>query len=209
MTPREFVDFLGARRASAILRTANAAAVEPAMDAAVRGGFRVIEFTLTTPGALSCIEKFSARPELVVGAGTVLAVDDVDNAVRAGARFLVSPVVDTAVIERAVALGVAMMPGTSTPTEMLAAWRAGAVLQKVFPAPAEGPAFARACLGPMPFLRLVPTSGVTRENASAWLDAGAWAVGFVAPLFDPEMLEQGRFDRIERRATELLAAVGG
>lgn len=209
MKPEEFAVFLGEQRASAILRTSIADAVEPAMEAAVRGGFRVIEFTLTTPGALGCIERFSARAGLVVGAGTVIEVDDVDNAVRAGARFLVSPVVDEAVIERAVELGVAIMPGTSTPTEMLRAWRAGAVLQKIFPAPAGGPAFARACLGPLPFLRLVPTSGVDRENAAAWLAAGAWAVGFVAPLFDSRALEAGRFDRIERRAVELLAAIAG
>jgi Entner-Doudoroff aldolase len=207
--PEEFAVFFGEQRASAILRTSIADAVEPAMEAAVRGGFRVIEFTLTTPGALGCIERFSARAGLVVGAGTVIEVDDVDNAVRAGARFLVSPVVDEAVIERAVELGVAIMPGTSTPTEMLRAWRAGAVLQKIFPAPAGGPAFARACLGPLPFLRLVPTSGVDRENAAAWLAAGAWAVGFVAPLFDSRALEAGRFDRIERRAVELLAAIAG
>ena len=209
MKPEEFAVFFGEQRASAILRTSIAEAVEPAMDAAVRGGFRVIEFTLTTPGALDCIERFSARSGLVVGAGTVIEVDDVDNAVRAGARFLVSPVVDEAVIERAVDLGVAIMPGTSTPTEMLRAWRAGAVLQKVFPAPAGGPAFVAACLGPLPFLRLVPTSGVDRENAAAWLAAGAWAVGFVAPLFDAQALAEGRFDWIERRAGELLSAIAG
>ncbi|NIM01005.1 MAG: 2-dehydro-3-deoxyphosphogluconate aldolase, partial [Acidobacteria bacterium] len=145
--------------------------------------------------------------ELVVGAGTVIEVDDVDDAVRAGAKFLVSPVVDEAVIERAVDLGVAMMPGTSTPTEMLRAWRAGAVLQKVFPAPGGGPSFVTACLGPLPFLRLVPTSGVNRENAVEWLAAGAWAVGFVAPLFEKRFLEERRFDRVEERARELLAAV--
>lgn len=209
MKPEAFVAFLREQRASAILRTSIADAVEPAMEAAVSGGFRVVEFTLTTPGALEAIERFSARPGLVVGAGTVIEPDDVDDAVRAGARFLVSPVVDEAVIERAVALDVAMMPGTATPTEMLRAWRAGAVLQKVFPAPPNGPAFAGACLGPLPFLRLVPTSGVDLENAAAWLAAGAWAVGFVAPLFDPGWVESARFDRIEGRARELLAAVRG
>ena len=207
MKPEEFAVFFGEQRASAILRTSIAEAVEPAMDAAVRGGFRVIEFTLTTPRALECIERFSARSGLVVGAGTVIEVDDVDRAVRAGARFLVSPVVDEAVIERALSHGVAIMPGTRTPTEMLRAWRAGAGLQKIFPAPTEGPVFCSACLGPLPFLRLVPTSGVDGENAAAWLAAGAWAVGFVAPLFDPRVLAEGRFDRVEQRARELLAAV--
>jgi len=207
--PEAFVSFLRQQRASAILRTSIPDAVGPAMEAAVRGGFRVVEFTLTTPDALGWIERFSARDDLVVGAGTVLDAAGVDDAVRAGARFIVSPVVDPEVIERGVELGVAVMPGTHTPTEMLRAWRAGALLQKVFPAPAGGPAYARACLGPMPFLKLVPTSGVDRDNASQWLAAGAWAVGFVAPLFDAADLAAGRFDVIERRARELLAAVAG
>lgn len=209
MKPEAFVSFLRQQRASAILRTSIPDAVGPAMEAAVRGGFRVVEFTLTTPDALGWIERFSARDDLVVGAGTVLDAAGVDDAVRAGARFIVSPVVDPEVIERGVELGVAVMPGTHTPTEMLRAWRAGALLQKVFPAPAGGPAYARACLGPMPFLKLVPTSGVDRDNASQWLAAGAWAVGFVAPLFDAADLAAGRFDVIERRARELLAAVAG
>jgi Entner-Doudoroff aldolase len=209
VTQEAFSVFLQQQRASAILRTSIPEAVEPAMEAAVRAGFRVVEFTLTTPGALNWIEKFSAREGLVVGAGTVIEVDDVDDAVRAGARFLVSPVVDETVIERALLLGVAIIPGTRTPTEMLRARRAGAVLQKLFPAPAEGPAFVRACLGPLPFLRIVPTSGVDRKNARDWLAAGAWAVGFVAPLFDARAMEQGRFDVIEQRARELLAAVAG
>lgn len=209
MKPEAFVSFLRQQRASAILRTSIPDAVGPAMEAAVRGGFRVVEFTLTTPDALGWIERFSARDDLVVGAGTVLDAAGVDDAVRAGARFIVSPVVDPEVIERGVELGVAVMPGTHTPTEMLRAWRAGALLQKVFPAPAGGPAYARACLGPLPFLRLVPTSGVDRDNASQWLAAGAWAVGFVAPLFDAADLAAGRFDAIERRARELLAAVAG
>ena len=99
------------------------------------------------------------------------------------------------------------MPGTHTPTEMLAAHRAGAPLQKLFPAPGIGPDYVRACLGPMPFLRIVPTSGVDASNAAAWLSAGAWAVGFVAPLFVPDDLRDGNFDAIESRARQLLGSV--
>jgi 2-dehydro-3-deoxyphosphogluconate aldolase/(4S)-4-hydroxy-2-oxoglutarate aldolase len=100
-----------------------------------------------------------------------------------------------------------MMPGTHTPTEMLEAHRAGAQLQKLFPAPGIGPAYVHACLGPMPFLRIVPTSGVDESNAAAYLEAGSFAVGFVAPLFDPGDMAAGRFDRIEQRGRALLAAV--
>ncbi|MCA9290282.1 MAG: bifunctional 4-hydroxy-2-oxoglutarate aldolase/2-dehydro-3-deoxy-phosphogluconate aldolase, partial [Phycisphaerales bacterium] len=185
MTPADFVTLFRRLRASAILRTMRAEAAAPAMEAAVRGGFRIVEFTLTTPGAFDLITDFARRDGLVVGAGTVLTVDDARRAADAGARFLVSPVVDEAVITVAAELGVAMMPGTFTPTEMLRAHRAGAPLQKLFPAPDTGPKHVKAILGPMPFLNIVPTSGVHLNNAAAYLKAGATAVGFVNPLFDP------------------------
>ena len=207
MRPEEFVSFLHTQQASAILRTSIGQTAKPAMDAALRGGFKVIEFTLTTPGALELIGEFSKRQGIVVEAGTVLTADDAKAAVDAGAAFLVSPVVDEAVIEAARSLGVAMMPGTHTPTEMLRAHRAGASLQKLFPAPGIGPAYVKACLGPMPFLRIVPTSGVDESNAAAYLQAGAFAVGFVTSLFDPDDLAAGRFDTIEQRARSLLAAL--
>jgi Entner-Doudoroff aldolase len=207
MKPAEFVAHLGQERASAILRTSIEEAAAPAMDAAVRAGFRVVEFTLTVPGVHERIAEFSRKEGLTVGAGTVLTPDDARAAVEAGARFLVSPVVDEAVIDTACSLGVAMMPGCHTPTEMLRAHRAGAGLQKLFPAPGDGPAFVRACLGPMPFLRIVPTNGADASNVAAFLRAGCHAVGFVAPIFDPEDLAQGRFDRVEERARLLLGAV--
>ena len=209
MRPEEFVHRLGALRASAILRTPIEEAAGPAMDAAVRGGFRIVEFTLNTPGALDRIGEFARRPDLVVGAGTVLTPDEAKDAVRAGARFLVSPVVDEAVIDAALSLDVAMLPGCHTPTELLRAHRAGAPVQKLFPAPGSGPDYVRACLGPLPFLRIVPTSGVTEENARAWLAAGCFAVGFVGSLFDAALLAGGRFDAIEERARRCLTAVLG
>jgi Entner-Doudoroff aldolase len=208
MTPEEFVVLFKESKASAILRTAVEDAAAPAMEAAVRGGFRIVEFTLTTPGALERIAEFSARDELVVGAGTVLSVEQARQAVEHGARFLVSPVMDPHVIKVAADLGVAVMPGTHTPTEMLEAHRLGAPLQKLFPAPGGGPAYVKACLGPLPFLRIVPTSGVDEENAADYVAAGAHAVGFVNPLFDPSEIAAGRFDLIEQRARRLLSAVG-
>lgn len=183
-------------------------AAAPAMEAAVRGGFRIVEFTLNTPGALDRIAEFSSRAELVVGAGTVLSADEARAAVRHGARFLVSPVVDEDVIEEGRSLGVSVLAGCHTPTEMLRAHRAGVLVVKLFPAPSAGPDFVRACLGPLPFLRVVPTSGVTGENARAWLDAGCFAVGFVNSLFDAEDLRAGRFERVENRARQFLASLG-
>ena len=208
MTPSDFVEYFGQAKASAILRTDSADAAIGAMEAAVRGGFRICEFTLTIPGVFDIIGEFSRRyPEVIVGAGTVLTPEEAQQAVEAGAQFLVSPVTDTAVIGAATALGVACMPGTHTATEMLTAYRAGAQLQKLFPAPGIGPDYVKACLGPMPFLKIVPTHGVNRDNARAWLDAGAYAIGFVAPLFDPTLVSERRFDELEQRARELLAAL--
>ncbi len=207
MKPDRFVTRLREARASAILRTDNREAAAAAMEAAVRGGFKVVEFTLTIPGAFDLIEEFSGRRDLVVGAGTVLTEEEARMAVRRGARFLVSPVMDPKVIAAAAALEVASIPGCHTPTEMLAAHRAGAPLQKLFPAPGSGPAYVRACLGPLPFLRIVPTQGVDAANARDWIEAGAWAVGFTHALFDAGDIKTGRFDRIEDRARVLLASV--
>lgn len=207
MKPDAFVRLFGELKASAILRTREADAAAPAMDAAVRAGFRIVEFTLTTPDVYERIGEFSRREGLVVGAGTVLTVEDARQAVEAGARFLVSPVVDEAVIEEAARLGVAVMPGVHTPTEMLRAHRAGAQLQKLFPAPGLGPAYVKACLGPLPFLNIVPTNGCDATNAADWLAAGAHALGFVAPLFDAGEVLAGATDKIEARARALLAAV--
>ncbi|HMS16351.1 MAG TPA: bifunctional 4-hydroxy-2-oxoglutarate aldolase/2-dehydro-3-deoxy-phosphogluconate aldolase [Planctomycetota bacterium] len=196
-------------RASAILRTGDAAVVVPAMEAAVRGGFRIVEFTLTTPGALDAIAHFSKQDDLVVGAGTVLTRDQAKAAVDAGAQFLVSPVVDESVISLACDLGVAALPGAHTPTELFRAHSFGAPFQKLFPAPTGGPDWLRSVLGPLPFLKIVPTNGVDEGNVGDWLDAGAFAVGFVKALFDTEDLKNKRFDRIESRARLLLEATMG
>ena len=207
MMPERFVGLLGEARASAILRCPTRQAAASAMEAAVRGGFRIVEFTLTIPGALDLVEEFSRRQDLIVGAGTVLTSEEARAAVTRGARFLVSPVIDREVIAAGLSLGVAVVPGCHTPTEMLAAHRAGAPLQKLFPVPGIGPAYVRACLGPLPFLKIVPTHGIDASNARAWLDAGSHAVGFTQSLFDAGEIQTGRFDRIEERARALLAAV--
>ncbi|HJM65120.1 MAG: bifunctional 4-hydroxy-2-oxoglutarate aldolase/2-dehydro-3-deoxy-phosphogluconate aldolase [Roseibacillus sp.] len=206
MHPENFLTQLRQARASAILRTSDDQAARNAMDAAVRAGFRIIEFTMTVPGVLDLIRDYSRKEGLLVGAGTVLTIEQARSAVEAGACYLVSPVVDPDIIQEAGALGVAVMPGCSTPTEMLLAHRQGAQLQKLFPAPGIGPAMVQQILGPLPFLKIVPTSGVTLENVAEYLEAGAFAVGFVKSLFEPEDIAAGRFDVIENRAREMLRA---
>lgn len=204
MSPSEFVETFRQERGSAILRTKENAVAREAMNAAVRGGFKVIEFTLTIPGVYDLITEFAAKPELTVGAGTILTPEEAHRAVAAGAKFLVSPVLDEAVVEAAASLQVAMIPGCSTPTEMLRADRLGAPLQKLFPAPGTGPEWVRHTLGPLPMLKIVPTSGVTLQNAEAYLDAGAWGVGFTASLFSLDVLAKRNYSEIEMRAKEMV-----
>lgn len=206
MKPEAFVELFGREKASAILRTNSQEKAALAMEAAVRGGFRVIEFTLTIPGVYELVQDFSQREGLVVGTGTVMVETEAQKSVEAGACFLVSPVVDDVVISAARDLEVACMPGTHTPTEMLWAHRAGAQLCKLFPAPANGPDWVRSVLGPMPYLKIVPTNGVDEHNAADWLAAGVFAMGFVTPLFVAADMEAGNWDAIEARARRCLAA---
>ncbi len=191
-------------RIGAIIRTKDRSLACNAMSAAVEGGFKMVEFTLTTPGALELISEFSKRSGLIVGAGTVLSTTQAREAVSAGARFLVSPVVDRDVISEAANLDVPSIPGACTPTEMQTAYGFGADFVKVFPAPAGGVDFIKAERGPLPHLRLYPTAGVTPENFIEFLKAGCAGVGFVATLFEPADLAQGNFKAIRERAADIV-----
>ena len=198
------LEFFGLHRLSAIIRTPDGVKARRAMEAAMAGGFRILEFTLNTGDALALIREFSRKEGVVVGAGTVLTPEEAREAVEAGARFLVSPVADPEVIRASRALGAVSIPGTYTPTEMMAAHRAGADLVKVFPAHADMVAIVNQIRGPLPFLKLFPTAGVSTANFEAVLEAGAYGVGFVAGLFDPADMAAGRFEAIERRASEIM-----
>ena len=201
--------FIERVRVSAIIRTENEALAERAMRAAVEGGFRVVEFTLTTPGALSLIERFAADKSLLVGAGTVMTTQQAREAVDAGAMFLVSPICDSDVVSCAAELDVASMPGAYTPTEMETAHRLGADFVKVFPAPVGGVQFIQSIRGPLPHLRLFPTAGPTPENFIEYLDAGCVGVGFVRSLFRPEDLENEDFVAIRERASLVIKRLRG
>ena len=194
-------------RAIAILRANDRDIGREALRAAIRGGFHVLEVTMSTPGALDLIRELAEDDRLIIGAGTVLTQDQARSAVKAGARFLVSPVTDPELIADAGRLGVVTIPGCATPTELFNAHRNGAPLQKLFPAPSGGPDWLRAVLAPMPFLRVIPTNGVDADNAADWLAAGAYAVGCVRALFAADDLASKNFEKIETRARTLLAAV--
>lgn len=143
-------------------------------------GVRAFEVTLNSPSAPESIAAIAARlapEELIIGAGTVLDIAGAEEAVAAGARFLVMPHTDSALIAWAAVRGIPAFPGGFSPTEILAAWRAGAAAVKLFPAAAVGPSFVREMRGPFLDIPLVPTGGITIDTAPAFIAAGAVAVG--------------------------------
>jgi 2-dehydro-3-deoxyphosphogluconate aldolase/(4S)-4-hydroxy-2-oxoglutarate aldolase len=203
------VDQLVAHGAVAVVRLSNARLVREAVNALHAGGVRAVELTMTTPDALAVIEELARwmGDELLVGAGSVLGPDAARRAIDAGAEYVVSPVFRRAVVEEAHRQGVPAMPGAFTPTEILTAHDAGADLVKVFPADSLGPAFIKGVLAPMPFLRLMPTGGVTPDNAGEWLRAGAYAVGLGSALVDPKLVASGDLAGLTERARRVTAQV--
>jgi 2-dehydro-3-deoxyphosphogluconate aldolase / (4S)-4-hydroxy-2-oxoglutarate aldolase len=195
----------------AIIRMDDAAGLGQVAHAVKEGGVDVIEFTMTTPGALSIIEKCSADfgDSVLLGAGTVLDTETARAAILAGARFLVSPTLNVPVIDLAHRYDVAMLPGTFTPTELLAAWEAGADLLKVFPATALGPQYFKDVLAPLPYLRMVPTGGVSLENCADFIKAGAVAVAVGSNLVDKQAVKEARWDALTATARKFVAAVQG
>ncbi len=144
------------------------------------GGVGAFEVTLNSPGALAGIAALVARfgpEELLIGAGTVLSPDAARAAADAGAAFIVTPVMDRAVIGAALERGIPCIPGAFSPTEVLAAWQAGASAVKLFPASSVGPSFIRELHGPLPEIRIIPTGGMTIETAPGFIAAGAVAIG--------------------------------
>jgi 2-dehydro-3-deoxyphosphogluconate aldolase/(4S)-4-hydroxy-2-oxoglutarate aldolase len=203
---RERVEQLGA---VAVVRLNSTEAAIRVADALHAGGVTALEITVTVPDAFSVIEAISKRfgDEVCVGVGTVLDVETVQRAVAAGARYVVSPVFRSAVIEESHRLGVPAMPGAFSPTEMLTAHEAGADIVKIFPADTFGPGYIKAVLAPMPFLRLMPTGGVTPENVGSWLAAGAVAVGLGGALVDSALVAKGDWNAITARARRVADAV--
>lgn len=173
-----------------------------ACQALYAGGINAVEITLPTPGALEAIA--AVRHDLgegrYIGAGTVLDVDDARRATDAGSQFLVTPILDLHVVHAAVEWSVPVMPGAFTPTEIYAAWKAGASLVKVFPAGRLGPGFLKDILAPMPMLKLAPTGGVSLDNLAEWYRAGAFAAGAGSSLARKVWLADGDWGALQDEA---------
>lgn len=191
-----------------IVRLDRAERIVDLARALARGGCSALEVTLTVPGALDAIARLAKEvPELCLGAGTVTTPEQVDEVVQAGATYVVSPIFDVTVIERAHAREVAVAPGCFTPTEMFAAHRAGADFVKLFPAGGHGPRFLKDVLAPLPALPVIPTGGVSVDNAADWIRAGARAVGVGTALVDPRLVQAGAWSELEERARRLVEVV--
>jgi 2-dehydro-3-deoxyphosphogluconate aldolase/(4S)-4-hydroxy-2-oxoglutarate aldolase len=172
----------------AIARGSDPASVPAICDALLAGGIRAFELTLNEPEsmalqALAAAARHAEGSELVIGAGTVLSIEAAQRAIDAGAALLVAPHTDIALVEWAAGKGFPMFPGAATPTEVIAAWRAGAAAVKVFPASSLGTSFIRELRGPLPDVPLLPTGGISGEDAASYIDAGAIAVGIGSWLF--------------------------
>jgi 2-dehydro-3-deoxyphosphogluconate aldolase/(4S)-4-hydroxy-2-oxoglutarate aldolase len=174
------------------------------------GGVDVVEVTLTVPGAVALIERLAQRfgEELVVGAGTVLDAASARACISAGAQFVVSPILDVETIALCRSYGVVVLPGALTPTEVLAAWRAGADLVKVFPCSAVGGAdYVRALRAPLPQIELVPTGGVVLKTVPDFIRAGASAVGAGGDLVDIKRIAAGDDAAVSEQARRYVEAV--
>lgn len=192
----------------AVIRLASAEPLLRAAEAVAAGGVRVIEFTMTTPRALEVLAGASAAPGAsIFGAGTVLDAETARAAILAGARFIVSPVLCPDVIRLCRRYDVPVIPGAMTPTEILRAWELGADMVKVFPAGVLGPRYLKDILAPLPQLRLIPTGGVTLENAGEYIRAGAIAVGVGGDLLDARAITEGRWPVLTERAAALVQRI--
>ncbi len=193
----------------AVVRMQEKADLRAAARALAAGGVGAVEITLTTPGAIDAIGELVAdgEPGCVVGAGTVLDQAAARSVMEAGARFVVSPTLNSAVIRLCRERDIPCVPGAFTPTEILEAWRAGAPLVKLFPAAAVGPGYLRDVLAPLPFVRLVPSGGVTLENAADWIRAGAAAISVGSALVSPALVAGESTAELTARARSFVECV--
>ncbi len=193
----------------AVVRAPSSERVVDIAEALLAGGVDIIEVTFTIPRAHYVLEQVVDKlaGKVLVGAGTVLDTETARTAILAGAQFIVSPVLNLDVIRLCQRYDKLVMPGALTPTEILTAWEAGADIVKVYPADFVGPGYFKALHGPMPQLRLMPTSGVNLQTATDFLKAGACALGAGSPLVEPAAIAAGDMQRITSLAKQFVELV--
>ena len=209
VTRADVVRWIERDRAVAVVRTDEPDKLVQIAQALQAGGVVCFEVTMTVPNAIEGIRAVADAlgESVLVGAGSVTDAATARDAIEAGARYIVSPVFKREVVEAAHALDAAAMPGCFTPTEILTAHEAGADVVKVFPAGSLGPGFIRGVLAPLPYLKIMPTGGVSLDNATEWLRAGAVAVGAGSALVETDAVAAGDWDRLTANARRLRASV--
>jgi len=182
----------------------------PTVNAAFDAGLRCVEITMNTADAVDLIAAAAAskRPGTFIGAGTVISGEMCADALAAGARFIVAPVTQDAVITLCKKNGVSVFPGALTPTEVFRAWELGATMVKVFPVSlAGGPKYIKELRGPFDAIPLLACGGVTLENLGDYFKAGASAIAIGASVFRPEWIKAGEFLKIRELTEEYVGAV--
>lgn len=210
MDKQEILSVIEKYKAVAVVRLPEPDMVDPVLEALYEGGIRVAEITMTVPNAISLIKKAVAKSpdDFLMGVGSVTNAEMTEKAVNAGAKYVVSPIMKKEIIDKANELGVPVMPGAFTPTEIQQAWEWGADIIKIFPADIVGMNFIKAVKAPLPHLKLMPTGGVTLTNGGEWIKAGACAVGIGSALLNKEAIKRGDFDAITNNAKILLSNLG-
>lgn len=193
----------------AIMRAKSSDQLVAAAEAIYKGGVRVIEVTMTTPGALDVIREATKRfgQDVLFGAGSVLDAETARAAILAGAGFVVAPTLKVETIQLCNRYGIPVMPGCFTPTEMLTAWEAGSDMVKLFPAELGGPSLVKAILAPLPQLQIVPVGGVDLKTAADFIRCGAAALGVGSSLINQKLLDEGNMDELTRRAAAFIEEV--
>jgi 2-dehydro-3-deoxyphosphogluconate aldolase/(4S)-4-hydroxy-2-oxoglutarate aldolase len=193
----------------AIMRAKSSGQLIAAAEAIRLGGVKVIEVTMTTPGALNVITEATQKygQEVLFGAGSVLDPETARAAILAGAGFIVAPSLNQAVISLCHRYSIPVLPGCFTTTEMLTAWEAGADMIKLFPADLGGPDLVKAILAPFPQFEIVPVGGVDLDNAAEFIEKGAVALGIGSSLINQKLLDGGDMDELTRRASAFIDAV--
>lgn len=192
----------------AVIRVRDTTMIPSFVQKITEAGISIIEVTLNSGGAIECIEELVHRfPKCLIGAGTVIGKKDSEAAIAAGAKFLVSPIVDTKMITVARDNGVASMAGALTPTEVYHAHTSGADFVKLFPLVGLGPAYVKALRGPLPQIRYIATNGVTPQNVVEFIAAGCTAVGLGSSLISDADIAASDSDAVGKRAAAARAMV--
>jgi 2-dehydro-3-deoxyphosphogluconate aldolase/(4S)-4-hydroxy-2-oxoglutarate aldolase len=193
-----------------VVRVSSAREAMDVADAIKEGGVSFIEITMSVQGAIDVIKELTQKykDEIIMGAGTVLDTETGRAALLAGAQFIVSPTLNLDLIQLAHRYSAVVIPGATTPTEILTAWNAGADMVKVFPAgQLGGPEYLKALRGPLPQILLVPTGGVNLQNAGAFIKAGATALGVGGELVDKKAVKEKKFNVITENTRAFLKVI--